>query len=137
VLPPSRDSIYVIGADGNGLRKLAQAGGEVGAPSWSPDSTRLAFSDYQGNRIEVVDAAASGLRTLIAQGSDPDWSPDGSRIAFVSNADGDLEIATAAADGTGRRQLTHNTHPTTGRDGRPTGPGSCSFSSATGTRRST
>ena len=60
--------------------------------TWSPDGSRLAFSegDEAGSRIRVVRADGSGELQIGAgaqSASDPSWSPDGSRIAFRSGPD--------------------------------------------------
>ena len=94
------DSLYVVRADGRGLRRLFR--GQSG--QWSPDGTRIAFEsgdDQSGYNIHV--AAPDGSERVAVttawsgecypfpptQGgvsySDPAWSPDGSRIAYVSS----------------------------------------------------
>jgi hypothetical protein len=75
--------IYVINADGSGLRRLTD-GME---PAWSPDGTKVAFARWEGESpgIYVIDEDGSN-ETLVfgwvaAKGAA--WSPDGSRIAFT------------------------------------------------------
>jgi TolB protein len=118
--------IYVMNADGSGLRRLARggsvrriwsgerAGGGDGL-AWSPDGRRIAFmSDRDGDfDIYVVDLDGSGQRNLTRKpgfDKDPVWSPDGRRIAFVSSIDERhpdrrQEIYVMNADGSGRRLL--------------------------------
>lgn len=80
--------VYVAGADGAGIVKVATASsGGVGAPSWSPDGTQVAFTRDSG--LWVVRVDGSGLRRLDAGGPvccDARWSPDGARVAVQAPA---------------------------------------------------
>jgi Tol biopolymer transport system component len=64
-------------------------------PAWSPDGTRIAFTE--GESIAVIRPDGSHLRDL-HDGHGPVWSPDGSRIAFRNNGDW-----VTRANGTGAR----------------------------------
>lgn len=103
-------NIYLADSDGSHLAEL----GAGYAPVWSPDKTRILFSDYdrQGHpQILIMDANGSHKTQLTDRPADSgpaDWSPDGQRIAFVSNASGfanDLFIM--RADGSQLTQLTN------------------------------
>jgi TolB protein len=73
--------LYVINADGRGLRRLTDGAD----PAWSPDGGQIAFVRWRNPR---------GLWVIRADGSDerwvfdwnevrwPSWAPDGSRILF-------------------------------------------------------
>ncbi len=106
-------SIFVMQADGQGLRRLTDAGGTAGdsSPSWSPTGDRIAFaSERDGNsEIYVVGADGSGVKRLTdnpATDSSPAWSPDGSRIAFISDRDGgQAGVWAMAADGSAPARL--------------------------------
>jgi polyisoprenoid-binding protein YceI len=108
--------IYVMNADGSGLRRLTDDPFTTkDSPVWSPDGHELAYVAFggRGNEdIRVIRADGTHPRRLTAGPAydySPAWSPDGSHIAFAR--DGDIWMM--AADGSGARQLT--TGP--GRDG--------------------
>ena len=78
--------LFVVGADGTGLRTLAGTVNEdFPTPSWSPDGTRLTFlrGESDRSRLAVVNADGSGVRTLrrvaldTNEGGLPRWSPTG------------------------------------------------------------
>ena len=64
---------------GGRVLQLAEASSQL-SPSWSPDSSHLAYQS--GGRIYTVARGGSGLRPLTT-GLSPDWSPDGKSIAYV------------------------------------------------------
>ena len=107
--------IYVVNADGSGLRNLMPSESPAvffdDAPAWSPDGTRIAFSSdrSQFGRRAIWTMRADGTELVQLTGADPDrrdyepsWSPDGRRIVFrrVHNESGtartDLAIVTVA-----------------------------------------
>src|SRR5215217_4216450 len=121
--------IYVMNADGSGLREIADDPARDYGPAWSPDGSKIAFVS---NRDAPVDATSYDIYVTNADGtgepiritnqpgneSDLNWSPDGSKLLYVSTADtpsfpnpgGDAEIYAMNPDGSGVvSRLTDNT----------------------------
>lgn len=83
-------ALFLVRPNGRGLCELTPFTESVGAPTWSPDGRKLAYStgDGLGFGIAVVNADGTGRRTLTPQGLDfhPAWSPDGRQIVFAREA---------------------------------------------------
>jgi len=77
--------------------------------SWSPDNTRMAFTDHQpltGADIWIVDLRTRIRRPLARTWFDETWarfSPDGRSIAYMSNETGRWEVYMQPVDGNGAR----------------------------------
>ena len=107
--------IYVINADGSGLRRLIVNATKysygVDAPAWSAGN-RIAFVRYMPSLHdgEIYTANADGSSpTALTHGApgfgQPSWSPDGRSIAFVANPNSISAIEVANADGTGAHRV--------------------------------
>jgi Tol biopolymer transport system component len=99
-------AIYVMNADGTGLRRLLSpyAGSEA-EPSWSPDGRELAVEAGNGQLVAVRVADGAVRKIAGVQAFQPAWSPDGRWIAFqsgealwVARADGSGGLRTVAED---------------------------------------
>jgi Tol biopolymer transport system component len=76
----------------------------IGDADWSPDRTRIVYSDYvQGTW--VVDSNDNGETELDPYTEFPAWSPDGSKIVSDSRSD----IVVTSADGSDPVYLTRDT----------------------------
>jgi Tol biopolymer transport system component/predicted Ser/Thr protein kinase len=107
------DDVYVMNADGTGIRRLTDNPGLDFCPSWSPDHARIAFfSDRERDGdIFVMNPDGTGAVPLSGRplgGLCPSWSPDGTRVGFYGGAGGKEEIYVVNADGTGLTRLTDN-----------------------------
>jgi Tol biopolymer transport system component len=84
-------------------------------PQWSPDSTRLAYTELQaapfGSETDVcLVPIAGGSRHCLTNApgadSDPGYSPDRGRIVFTSERDGNANVYVMDADGSNQHALT-------------------------------
>ena len=100
-----RSDIYVIGADGQGLRRVTHELWSAFSPAFSPDGKRIAYVTMDGSfyHIFVVGADGGNRRRLTHnhQHHDyPAWSVSGRRIAYnVSDNDGPPTIHLMTSDG--------------------------------------
>jgi hypothetical protein len=105
--------LYVMAADGTGLRKLSEVNNRFGNvfPAWSPDSKRLAYGDIADGALEVHVCDADGgnrkqLSRLGGHNSLARWSPDGEHVFFVHNFKQDPRLYRIKADGSSLTEIT-------------------------------
>lgn len=91
---PTDLEIYVMNADGSGLRQVTSLNGSSFAPFFHPDGTRIIFSsnhhDPTGRNFDLylVNVDGSGLERVTHNETFdgfPMFSPDGTRLVFASN----------------------------------------------------
>lgn len=115
-------AVYLVGADGQGTRRLLPDGAdETDSPAWSPSGSQLAVGLRSGDRevIAIVSPAGKVLRQVTQRtpaktpliDSQPGWSPDGKRLTFVRQTadpskDGLQALFIVNGDGTHARRLT-------------------------------
>jgi Tol biopolymer transport system component len=83
--------IYVMRANGSGVRRVTRSGNVAVDPAWSPDGRRIVYRantpDGQNFDLYIVNANGSGRRRVTSNPDNigslsPAWSPNGARIAF-------------------------------------------------------
>jgi len=111
-------SLYIVDADGGGLRAVAEDVGSLPMPAWSPDGQRILFvadRDGEPGTLDLVATDPEGGSRRTIRGNvpflcAPAWSPDGGRFAFADfgPSPGSLQLAIAQADGTVIERLEMN-----------------------------
>lgn len=94
---PSHMELFVMNADGSGLKQVTANGAANFCPFFTPDGKRLIFSsnvgDPKGRNFDLflINLDGTGLERVTSNPTFdgfPMFSPDGKRIAFASNRDG-------------------------------------------------
>jgi Tol biopolymer transport system component/mono/diheme cytochrome c family protein len=121
-LPLPTSTLYVIGADGTGLRAIwSPPEGLLGMPTWSADGQALTLATNgvrlsQGGaaqptardlQIIRVDLATGAKQSLLNDALDPSISRDGTQLAYLKlSEDGyTMSLQVAAPDGGGSREV--------------------------------
>jgi Tol biopolymer transport system component len=82
--------IYVMNADGTGIRPVTNLRYVSGIPAWSPDGKTLAFqSNLRGKRFQIytIGVDGRGLRQITQAPANtyaiqPAWTPDGKAVGY-------------------------------------------------------
>jgi Tol biopolymer transport system component len=121
------NELFLINADGSGLRRLTRNAVADGDAVWSPDGRKIAFLSWRhgtGSDVFVMNADGSDQRNLTRKPGNevaPAWSPDGRTIVFSAvppaqplwvggsrSASGPYrDVYVMNADGSDQRNLTH------------------------------
>ena len=115
-LDNGKADLFLMDRDGSNVTPIVQTpNADEGAPSFSPDGTRIAYdSDEAGHanfEIFVVPLSGGNRRRLTnhpARDVAPAWSPDGKSIVFMSDRDSrpEFDVYRMNADGSGVERLT-------------------------------
>jgi TolB protein len=113
--PTGDYEIFVMNADGSGVRQVTYNTLDDGDAAWSPDGGRLVFHRWFGDHdsdLITVKLNGTGERNVTSSPGVMDrqgaWSPDGREIAFSHGGDeiSRPDIYTIHPDGSQLRQLT-------------------------------
>ena len=111
-------AVFVVRADGRGLRRLTPWSLDASAASWSPDGAKLVFESYStphpGKSANLFTIRPDGrAMTQIThfsggetQAFGPAWSPDGRKIVWHKIGPAVNQLFVSDADGGNERQLT-------------------------------
>jgi TolB protein len=123
----NRYTLKVADSDGYNPQNVVSSNEPIISPSWSPDSTKIAYVSFEKKKpIVFVQSLTTGTRKIIANykgnNSAPAWAPDGKRLAVVLTYGQNSQIYTVDADGGGLKQITKSrsidTEPTYSPDGK-------------------
>jgi Tol biopolymer transport system component len=104
-----RSHIYVMRADGSGIRRITSSRMDDDHPAWSPDGRWIAFA--REGALFVIAVGGGRPRRLghgLGSAANPAWSPNGKLLAYDYRRPGysTREIWIAVADGSRPRPLT-------------------------------
>jgi Tol biopolymer transport system component len=93
-------AIYVMRADGSGVRQISEGASNDTQPAWSSNGSKIAFTTDRDGNLEVYAMDADGqhpsnLSRDAGRDFDPSWTPDGDRVVFTSDREGHLDVFVA------------------------------------------
>lgn len=81
--PANQAQIWVMRADGSDLRQVTTFGGNHVDPCFSPDGTRIVFTQVYG-AVYTIGFDGTGLANLGVNGGISSWAPDGDTISYTN-----------------------------------------------------
>ena len=103
--------LFIMNADGTGVRPLTVNENDDWSGKFSPDGSQVAFDGSHDPDVDifVINVDGTGFKKLTDNESEdafPAWSPDGGKIAFQSDRTGVSEIFVMNANGSEIKQIT-------------------------------
>jgi len=109
-------NIYVLSADGSGLRQVTHGVEYELLAGWSPDGAKLYYAELSedGQILKAIDLATGELEDLFTVGPKdvPSISPDGEWVAYTDRVFGEMGygLFVSPLDGSSRRLLAQLEH---------------------------
>src|ERR1017187_3483639 len=100
-------NLYVVNADGTGVKRIVTSPAVCYMPSWqkTPKGERIVFGMH-GERPEMASVRPDGSDLLmLGVGHDPCLSPDGKAIAYTGEVSGGVTVFVMDYEGGNKRQL--------------------------------
>jgi len=108
---PDKGGLRIMRIDGSEDRALTSVASDRN-PRFSPDGTRILFSNVDNNTLSIINRDGTGRRD-VGQGKFPDWSPNGNQIVYQGCVGGGkCGLIVAGADGSNPRQITTHANDT-------------------------
>ena len=108
------DSIYVVNADGSGLRRLTRHAYNEYGFAWSPDGHRILYGRENHLGIYVIGADGRNNRRITADAPPQiawealSWAADGRSIAYTTDRTGGGDLYVVDANGRNKLRLTRS-----------------------------
>jgi len=99
------NAIYVMNADGSGVKRLSPPGVTDYSPAWSPSNDHIAFV-AQGRGVCVMKPDGSERRVVARDGGWPAFAGNGERLYFHKHHEGHWGIWQVRLDGSDLKRLT-------------------------------
>ena len=95
--------LYLIGADGSGVKRLTESAASDLHATWSPDGKQIAFTSARDGNYEIYCIGVDGTNlrrvTHHAERDDfPVWHPAGDRLLTIAERDGEFDLYITAMD---------------------------------------
>ncbi|MDX1518165.1 MAG: Tol-Pal system beta propeller repeat protein TolB [Woeseiaceae bacterium] len=104
--------LVIADYDGENEHVIMESTDPIMSPAWSPDSRRLAYVSFEGNRSSIfVQQLRTGNRIRVSNepgiNGAPSFSPDGRKLVItLGGVDGNLDIYTLDLTSRDKRRLT-------------------------------